>query len=72
MSKIGNIIFIVNLVLTMGLFFAALAQPLWRGADMVHDMRSECDQVGGVMIEHETMLGMSYYCSPRFDQGVKI
>lgn len=58
--------------LAMVALFAALSQPAWRGEEMVAEMRSDCDKVGGVMLEHKKMFGTTYKCSPRYDNGVKL
>ena len=44
-----------------------LAQPVWRGEEMIAELRSDCDKVGGVMLEHEKMFGTSYQCAERLD-----
>ena len=57
----------IGVILAMILLFIALMQPAWRGDEMLAEMRANCDKVGGIMLEHKTMLGTSYECSPRYD-----
>lgn len=47
--------------------FAVLSQPAWRGDEMIAEMRSNCDKVGGVMLENKRMLGTIYECAERKD-----
>ncbi|GEM_PF-2050313 len=43
----------------------AMAQPIWRGEEMVKELRSDCDKRGGVMIEHERLFGNFYTCASK-------
>lgn len=61
----------IGVMLAMGLLFIALTQPVWRGDEMIAEMKANCDKVGGIILEHKGMFGTSYECSPRYDQGIK-
>ncbi len=47
--------------------FIALSQPVWRGKEMIEELKSDCDKRGGVMLEHEKMFGTNYKCVSRLD-----
>lgn len=55
----------VLIVLAVAALFVALSQPLWRGQEMVAEMRADCDKRGGVMLEHKKMFGTEYECASR-------
>lgn len=63
-DKIG----ITGVILAMLLLFVAISQPMWRGQEMLAEMRSNCEKVGGVMLENKRMLGTSYECAERKEQ----
>ncbi len=63
-DKIGFGILMVALVI----LFVALAQPAWRGEEMLATMRVNCAKVGGVMIDSKGLFGTTYECSPRYDK----
>jgi hypothetical protein len=66
-NKVGSGMVIAALVL----LFIALSQPAWRGDQMLTQMRTDCNKVGGVMLEDKGLFGTTYQCSPRYDRGVK-
>lgn len=49
------------------LLFVALTQPVWRGDEMLAEMKANCDKVNGIMIERSTMFGSkTHKCSPNY------
>ena len=62
-EKIGFFLLIGAMVL----LFITLLQPVWRGQDMVAELKDDCAKRGGVVLQHEKMFGTSYECTSRLD-----
>ena len=58
----------IGVMLALGLLFVVLTQPVWRGDEMIAELKSDCAKVGGVMLEHKKMFGTSYECAERLDK----
>lgn len=58
---------IIAVILTGILLFIVLLQPVYRGKEMIAELRSDCDKRGGVMLEYKKMFGTSYECASRLD-----
>jgi hypothetical protein len=67
-SKFEKGMFWFGIVPALVLLFVVLSQPAWRGEEMIAELRSDCDKVGGVMLEHKKMFGTSYECAERLDR----
>ena len=47
--------------------FVILAHPLYRGKEMVQELKSDCDKRGGVMLIHTKTFVIEYQCVSRLD-----
>lgn len=57
-----------GVIAAMALLFVSMTQPAWRGKEMLAEMQSKCDQVGGVMLKEKKMFGTTYECAARLDR----
>ena len=57
-NKVYTFIIIISM---LGLF-VVLSQPVWRGEEMVEELKSDCYKREGVLLEHERMFGTQYEC----------
>jgi hypothetical protein len=71
MSKTGNRLFIIGLVIAMGLLFVVLSQPVWNSKHLISQQESDCKAVHGVEIVDHGMFGDTYSCNAYLDKGVK-
>lgn len=70
-SKTERFLTNVAIFFICGMLAVFMSQPVWRGEDMVKQMRAKCDKVHGIMLETNGIFGTTYECSPRFDKGIK-
>ena len=57
-----------GLVILFGVvLFVLFSQPVWRGEEMLAELRLNCDKRGGVLLEHEKRFGTEYRCVSRLD-----
>lgn len=56
------------LIVTFGiLLFVILSQPVWRGHEMLTELKNDCNLRGGVMLEHKKTFATEYQCVSRLD-----
>lgn len=49
------------LILALVLLFAAMSQPIWRGSEMVKEMKEKCVLAEGKIYERKSWLGGTVY-----------
>lgn len=63
MKKLNTIVIIIAAVVG----FVLLSQPVWRGEEILEELKSDCDKRGGVLLEHKKTFGTNYQCASRLD-----
>jgi len=56
-DKVG----MAGVIFALGLLFVAMSQPLWRGEEMVKEMKERCALAEGKMYERKSWLGGTVY-----------
>lgn len=57
---VDNVLFIL-LIGAVGLLFIGLSQPLWRGQEMIQEVKDRCALAEGKMYERKSWLGGTVY-----------
>lgn len=63
-GKTEKIMLYAVMPIVMILLFISLSQPVWRGDDMIAQMKSNCAKQDGVFLETKGWLSNSYECAP--------
>jgi hypothetical protein len=50
------------ITLSCAMLLVALSQPIWRGPQIVAQIKSDCTKRGGVLLEHSSVFGSTYEC----------
>jgi hypothetical protein len=67
-SGFENVLFVIMIIAVVGGLGLLMLQPIYRGDEMVAELKSDCAKRGGVMLEHKKMFGTSYECASRLDR----